>query len=656
MNKKRIISIILTLLIIMSVPVCSANAEESSSAVPSFLNGEGLFAHAVTGSSDTEAWTLWQNAEDEDGIVLDSATFYLFLPSGCDDEKVDIYNSFEKEVKIGSETISQKTVKTFDYESNKEYDVNIGSDEVTRKLVFKKSTAEAAIFANNQNADNNGTELFDYIKLSKENSASATGAIVDSSGAIDNTAIKKIKGRGNTTWLKEKKPFNITYSSAVSVAGMEKGKKFALLANYQDASLARNRILYDLSDAVGMPYASDSRFVDLYMNGVYYGAYQCAQKIEVGKSDLINDISDTDYKAGDGSLADNFSFCIEIDPSYSADDYHTSSNSNEITIKSPELTSEQQYYSEVKDKIKNKFASLFSKLGSSSATYASLSEVMDVDSFAKIYLINELGKNWDSGVSSFYMVYKQSPDGKWRFYASPVWDYDNSLGNCVGVERDLNNMGVSDYTEYTGWWCKFKGKRARETSSNNIMNKCAVNAVIQNRATIIWMEKFLPKIYMFTDTNVASGELYSASAYYDILKGTADMNYTRGWLLNTGAWISDHSSLKKAEYKSGSYTVAAQATAYAPDFEGEYNYMKDWLASRAAWLTNEFSKSYKLTRGDVNSDSKISINDATEIQLALAGTPSPNYHAANADFDENEKVTINDVTAIQLFIVNRWQT
>ncbi|MCR5653118.1 MAG: CotH kinase family protein [Ruminococcus sp.] len=653
MKKKRIASIILALTLMLTIPVFTAQAEDNAPAVPSFLqaSGEGLYAHAVAGASDTEAWTIWQSAEDKDGNSDDLFVKYFFLPVSADKTKAEIYNAYEETVVINDTTLQQGESAEISYTADTPYNVKVGSTDYS--LVFKNSTAEAAIYANNPNADGSGTPLFDYLKEDKSLSAKANGAIVDSSGNIDNTAIKKIKGRGNTTWDKAKKPFNITYNSAVSIAGMEKRKKFSLLANYQDASLARNRILYDLSDAVGMPYASDSRFVDFYMNGVYYGSYQCAEKIEIGKNDLINDISDTDYIAEDGSLASNFSFCIEIDPSYAQDDYHTSSSSNEITIKSPELTSDKQYYSEVKDKIKSKFTGLFAKLGSSSATYETLSETIDVDSFAKIYLINELGKNWDSGVSSFYMVYKQSTDGKWRFYASPVWDYDNTLGNCAGIAKDLSNMGVSDYTEYSGWWCKFKGKRARETSSNNIMNKCANNSVIVKQAAKLWFKKFVPEITEFASGTGTSGELYSADGYYQLLKGTADMNYTRGWLLNTGSWISDHSSLKKAEFKNGKYTVANNETAYAADFEGEYNYMVDWMTSRAAWLSNEFGKIFNIVNGDVNLDEKLNINDATEIQCALAGNVPPDYHPEYADFNKSDKVDINDVTAIQIYIAGK---
>lgn len=653
MKIKKVLSVIMALALLLSIPVFSVQAEDNEPVVPSFLkaSGEGLYAHAAAGVKDSEAWTIWQSPEDEDGVSDDYFMKYFFLPCSADDTKVEVYNGYEeKTVELRDTVIQPGKTAVISYTPDTLYEVTVG--KVNYRLIIKKSTAEAAIYANNADADGKGTPLYDYIKEDKSLSASATGAVADSSG-ITNTPIKKIKGRGNTTWSKAKKPFNITFNSNVSIGGLDKGKKFSLLANYQDASLARNRILYDLSDAVGMPYASDSRFVDFYINGVYYGSYLCAQKIEVGKNDLLNDISDKDYINADGSMASDFSFCIEIDPSFSEDDYHFSANSNQVTIKSPELTSDKQYYSEVMNKIKSKFSSLLSKLSSSSATYESMSETIDVDSFAKIYLINELGKNWDSGVSSFYMVYKQSPDGKWRFYASPVWDYDNSLGNCVGIQSDLDNMGVSDYNEYTGWWCKYKGKRARDTSSSNIMNKCANSAVITARAAKIWIEQFVPRINAFANTNTSSGELYSAYGYYKILEGTADMNYTRGWLLNTGAWISDHSTLKKAEYKNGKYTVDSAATNYAADFEGEYNYMIDWMTSRAAWLTNEFGKTYTGTKGDVNRDGKININDATLIQCAIANKISPSYYEAYADFNGDKKVTINDVTEIQIYIAGR---
>lgn len=44
---------------------------------------------------------------------------------------------------------------------------------------------------NNSNADGNGKELISYLNEDKSNYSSATGAIVDRNGKIDNTSIKK---------------------------------------------------------------------------------------------------------------------------------------------------------------------------------------------------------------------------------------------------------------------------------------------------------------------------------------------------------------------------------------------------------------------------------------------------------------------------------
>ena len=268
-----------------------------------------------------------------------------------------------------------------------------------------KSTAESAVYINNDNADGNGTELITYLNRDKSNSASATAAIIDADGTIETADVKKIKGRGNSTWGKAKKPYNVTFKDNVTIGSMDKCKKFSMLANYQDDSLSRNRFLYDLSDAVDMPYASDSRYVDFYSDGYYWGSYQMCQKIDTGKTNLLSDIDDKGYLNDDGSINKNFEFVCEVDASATDDDYHfTSSSGNKITIKTPELAPGDKGYNEVKNYVKNKFDSFYNAIKSSTEN---LADYADVDSVTKIYLINELGKNWDSGVSSLYFTYKQ---------------------------------------------------------------------------------------------------------------------------------------------------------------------------------------------------------------------------------------------------------
>ncbi len=590
---KRTLSILLAALMLLSVfSVLGVSAEAAQSAPTGFKTWKALFAHAVSGSDEGDAWLAWQSIHNEDFAEENPTVKYFFLPSSADTEKVDIYNAFSETVTVNGTKIGAGRTETVSYAEDKDYSVKAENKVYT--LRFMRSGAEAAVYVNNSDADGDGTELMTYLNFDKERSAKATGAIVTPDGTIDNTTIKKIKGRGNTTWGKPKKAYNITYDSKVSVAGMNKSKKYSILANYQDDSLSRNRFLYDLSDAVGMPYASDSRYVDFYSNGFYWGSYQMAEKVEAGSSSLVSDFEEEDYLSPDGkSVKEDFPFICEVDAGAmeGADYFVTIPYGIKITIKAPELDPGDVGYEEVKKYVADKFTAFYNAAASRTGD---LSEYGDVDSLAKLYLINELGKNWDAGVSSVFFTYKPDENGTYKFYGSPVWDYDNSLGNAVGVGGELSNMGVSDYEEYTGWWCQYKGKSAKQKSSTNIMNRLSVNKSVTDAAKKIWAEKFIPAINHFagTETNSEIGkELYTADEYYNLIKDSAAMNYKSGWLLNTGDWIADHTSLKTAVYdaKNNVYNVNKNATKYANNFKGMYDYCRDWMISRASWLSKEMA-------------------------------------------------------------------
>ena len=658
MKLKKVTSIILALILALgALSVCSVSAAQNTPV--SFETYEALYAHAVTGSTDSEAWQAWQSEHDEDFTEVNSNVKYFFLPTSADSTRVDIYNAYKSPVNVNGVDIASGEVKTVNYEIGKSYSVDVSGKTYTLKLM--KSNAEAAIYINNSDADGFGTELMQYLNADKSRSAKATGAIVDANGNVDNTAIKKIKGRGNTTWDKPKKAYNITYSDAVSIAGMKKGKKYSILANYQDDSLSRNRFLYDLADAVGMPYASDSRYVDFYANGFYWGSFQMTEKVEAGKSNLVSDVDDTAYLNDDGTVNSDFPFICEVDAgAKDGEDYYVESASgNKITIKAPELEEGDAGYEEVKAYVKEKFDAFYNSVKGKTSDPT---EYADVESLAKIYLINELGKNWDSGVSSLFFVYKQDSSGKYKFYGSPVWDYDNSLGNAVGVNKELNNMGVSDYEEYSGWWCKFKGKSTKSKYINNVMNLISRNNKVYQKSVSVWFEDFVPVINDFasdSSTPKASSatEMYRAYDYYALLKDSAEMNYQSGWLLDTGSWIADHSSLTKAHYdvSTKTYTVDSKATAYKQDFTGMYNYCVDWMTSRAAWLSSEMADNYTPSEkllGDVNKDGKLSITDATDVQKYAVGniyfTPST---LSCGDVNGDGVINVLDATEIQKNIV-----
>jgi hypothetical protein len=576
---KKILSVflaaVLTLGITAAAPMVNADTEAPKL---SFNADKALYVHAVSSSEDVEAWSAWQCVHGRDYKEINPDEKFFFLPSSADSSKVDIFNNFTENVNVNGTEIPAGKVTEVNYEQDKTYEVK--AENETYKLRFMKSEAEAAVYVNNSDADGKGTDLFTYLSDEKSNTAKAAGAIVSPDGKVDNTSIKKIKGRGNTTWNMDKKPFNITYDKKVSVAGMKEGKKYSLLANFQDDTLSRNRILYDLSDAVDMPYASDSRYVDFYMNGYYWGTYQMAEKIEVGKNSLISDFEETDYLNEDGSVKEDFPFLCEVDPGAQVayDYFVTLDDGLKITIKSPEIAQGEKGYNTVKNYVKEKFTELCGALGTNDEK---LKDIADVDSVAKLYLINELGKNWDAGVSSMFFTYKQDENGKYKFYGSPVWDYDNSLGNAAGIKEMLDYFAIYDYEKPTGEWGSF----AMDFISNE---------VLLNRIKEIWFEKFVPAIDHFTGKKFNSNMdkvFHTKDKYFSLVEKSAAMNYACGWPTYTGEWIADHTSLTKLSYDSetNTYSVNKYPTSYPDTFKGKFDYACDWMVSRAAWLSKEYS-------------------------------------------------------------------
>lgn len=651
---KKIMSLMLAL--IMVVSLCTAAVTEFSAAETTVTAAtkDALYAHAYKGEeADSEAWVKWY---EKDGKM------YFFMPTCTDDTQLEIYNAFDSAVTINDVKIDAKSSAVVDFTDDVDYYAKVNGKDYL--LVIMVSSAEAAMFINNpENFD--GKDLWGYLTETKENSASATSALLDEEGNLDSTPIKKIKGRGNTSWDADKKGFNITFDGAVKVGNMQKCKKFSIISNFQDASLSRNRILYDLADEVGVPYASDSRFTEVYVNGEYIGNYQVCEKVDVGKNTLMPDIDDEEYLSYCAGESPAFSFVCEIDANPDEDDFTVkASNGNNLTMKAPELERTDENYAKTRLFIKNKYDTMYSKLVTNAAN---INDYIDIESLAQVYLINELGKNWDAGAGSFFFVYKQDENGKWKFFASPVWDYDNSLGNAQGVEWDLKNMGIDDYEEPTGWFAKHKGGYR---GPNFLKESVARNKTLTDMIPVVWFEQFVPAINnRLNGEGLNDTELYSSDVYLSKLTASAKMNFIRWDIVQEPQWIADHTSLNKChvtyqynefgQITGVDYTKDSTATKYDKYvFEAEYQYMLDWTNSRVAWMSKEYISNYtpsepEYIRGDADMDGEVSIMDATAIQLHIASLEKlSDLGAVAADVDDDGDISILDATQIQLFIAD----
>ena len=82
----------------------------------------------------------------------------------------------------------------------------------------------------------------------------------------------EIKGRGNSTWNVEKKPYQIKFDKKVDFLGMGEARKWVLLANYYDHSSLRTDLAFYIARELDMNYAFDGRFAELYIDDEKIGS------------------------------------------------------------------------------------------------------------------------------------------------------------------------------------------------------------------------------------------------------------------------------------------------------------------------------------------------------------------------------------------------
>lgn len=238
----------------------------------------------------------------------------------------------------------------------------------------------------------------------------------------------EVKIRGNSTRWQEKIPLQIKFSEKVDLLGLGKRRKWILLANFFDPNNLRTSTAYYVEKMLDMDYAYEGRFVDLYIDGAYNGLYYLVRGIEVGKNAV--------------DLKDPMGVLVELDNIYGKDEerYYVSGNGEVMTVKD----------SVAKDNVEvamNDFVTDFNKMEQAikSSDFAELGKIIDMDSFAKYYLLSELVANYDAYFTSVYFYKDGAMD---KIHAGPAWDFDISLDKDGGMDPEWAFSRREDFAEY----------------------------------------------------------------------------------------------------------------------------------------------------------------------------------------------------------------
>ena len=248
--------------------------------------------------------------------------------------------------------------------------------------------------------------------------------------------ISEFSTRGNSTWALDKKPFAFKLEEAVDLFGMGSDKSWVLLANGYDETGIRNSLAFWLAQQAGIEYTPESQLVDLYCNGEYQGCYLLCEKVqadsgrvEIGNGFLLQREIQNRYE---------IAVYLEGQAGFQTDrgDYYL--------IESPEIPTQEQV-EKIRDLVQAAEDAAFSEDGRHPETGELFTEYLDMESFVNKYLLDEVTKNYDGGVTSaFYYV----PEDEWKLHAGPPWDYDVCWGNCTLDEINSNPKGITELTDH----------------------------------------------------------------------------------------------------------------------------------------------------------------------------------------------------------------
>jgi beta-glucanase (GH16 family) len=415
---------------------------------------------------------------------------------------------------------------------------------------------------------------------------------------LDST-IMEIRGRGNSTWVNPKKPYQMKLDSKEKFLDMPKQKKWIFLAEYSDKSLLRNTIAFELGYLSTLDWTPKSEFAEVYINGEYNGTYNISEKVEE-KSARV-DIGDAGFLLEkDTNVQDR----VDPDDVY----FNTSAYQNEniIVIKEPGIDridandfafEQDSRFIYIRDHINAFETALFGNDFADPVNgYASF---IDVDSFIDWFLINEISKNVDS--RQFSSIYFTHIPGE-KIKMGPLWDFDLGFGNM--------NYGDPQFTE--GWHVRYHAWISR------LLDDPLFVTQVQDR----FIDHYLANKQYILDKIDEQAEL---------LKWAQHENFNKWQILGVPVWPNP----------------------YVWDtYEEEVLYLKTWYEDRMDWLEGALNALYDQPEEPISESENVFVT--FQVDMNYIETNAEGVYLAGGDLGQAGYLMTdngNDVWSVTLELV-----
>ena len=241
-----------------------------------------------------------------------------------------------------------------------------------------------------------------------------------------------IRGRGNSTWLADKKPYKLKLDKKANVLGLGKNKHWVLLANAYDRTLIKDRITGWLGDEIGLEFTPRGVPVDLVMRNTtgtyneYLGSYYLSEQVRVGENRIeIEELTENDVD--DEVITGGYLVQNGVQVGEGSVNYFKTDSGEEWANHTPNFDVNDDGYENEKQMnyIRGYMQATEDALFStdySGVDTPSYRDMMDLESAAKYWLVNEACKNGDAYCTGSTYLYKYRDDPK--LYWGPLWDFD----------------------------------------------------------------------------------------------------------------------------------------------------------------------------------------------------------------------------------------
>lgn len=374
-------------------------------------------AYLTDGNTDTR----WASSyEDNECFLIDLGKSEKF-------SYIDIIweGAYGKEYTISVSEDNTNWVTIIDEKSGHPDDISYSFPEVSARYIkwqgIKRGTEygysiyEFGIYKDSTSANVTPAGKGDnpYLSIFTKEYQPVSITITDSAGGSHSLIYDKdaiICIRGNSTSLTSKKSYNFKLSAKKDILGLGEGKKWCLLANHFDKTMIRNKISYDFAEALDLPVKLETAFVEVFIDGVYEGVYLLSEPVSDGKNRVDIDINNGEF------IFERCAYVAEASQGM----LQTPVLNLNFKIKTPDAD-------KVTDEQKTQLIDFLGKveMAMMSGDPSVMEKVMDLDSFASMYVFEELFKNVDYTFDTNYYYVKGD-----KLYAGPIWDMDLSMGNA----------------------------------------------------------------------------------------------------------------------------------------------------------------------------------------------------------------------------------